>query len=995
MTQMHEFLSKISPDSLPVPADPHKAAISQERFIEATQSNSELNRFVSEFASHKAGEKLLSGIFGNSPFLSSILIRDPAFFPKLVMEGLDQVSTEILDHIHSLSSEKTDEAQLMKKLRIAKRQMALTTAIGDLTGIWGLHRVTRALSDLADNALNACIAHVIKKLAQAGEIQKDEQDCIGDGSGFVILGMGKHGSQELNYSSDIDLIVLYDLARLKPVDPDGIRQSCVRATRDIVRLMETRTADGYVFRTDLRLRPDPGATPPAISVSAAETYYESLGQNWERAAMIKARPVAGDLDLGRDFLNHIKPFIWRKHLDFAAINDIHSIKRQINAHRGSSKIAVNGHDIKIGRGGIREIEFFAQTQQLIWGGRLPELRLKKTCETIAELCKVGQVSEEALQDMTAAYHFLRTLEHRLQMVDDKQTQKMPKQDEEVTQIAHFMGYEDCDQFREDLTGHLTRVENHYARLFEDEPDLGGGGSLVFTGMEDDPDTVRNLESMGFKESSRISGIIRAWHHGRYRATRSERARQILTELMPQILKSLAETANPDEALIHFDTFLSGLPAGIQLFSLFNANPRLLGLVAEIMGDAPRLSRQLARRPVLLDSVITPGFLKEELSPERMFLSLGALMSEAADYQDVLDTTRRWSNDNKFKVGVQLLDNTLNGETVGPILTALAENLLRHLVPRVEQEYAAAHGVIPGGGLAIVAFGKLGGCELLPGSDLDLVYIYDSDSEEASDGEKPLLPTVYNIRLCQRVTTSITSQTGEGRLYEIDGRLRPSGNAGALATQLKTFEHYYASEGGEAWTWEHMALTRARAVYGPEDLCKRLDANINHLLRQKRDEGKILKDVASMRVRIAKQYPGNSIWSIKYQPGGLVDVEFIAQTLQLIHANKHPDILSTNTAVALERLGVAGLLDEKDCEALQKALGLWRRLQAVLRLTVDDKFDEARAPEGQKQTLVRAAGANSFNDLKMMIETTASDARTVFEKIILSDIAPEDGQEATD
>ena len=592
----------------------------------------------------------------------------------------------------------------------------------------------------------------------------------------------KHGSQELNYSSDIDLIVLYDLARLNPSDPESIRQSCVRATRDIVRMMESRTADGYVFRTDLRLRPDPGATPLAISIGAAETYYESMGQNWERAAMIKARPVAGDIRLGQDFLGHIKPFIWRKHLDFAAINDIHSIKRQINAHRGSSKIAVNEHDIKIGRGGIREIEFFAQTQQLIWGGRLPELRLRKTCETIAALNKVGQVSDQAVKDMTASYHFLRRLEHRLQMVDDKQTQKLPKSDDEVDNLARFMGYRDLEQFRTDLLDHLGRVEGHYARLFEDEPDLGGGGSLVFTGMEDDPDTVQTLQSMGFREASRVSGVIRAWHHGRYRCTRSERARQLLTELMPQILKSLADTANPDEAFINFDTFLSGLPAGIQLFSLFNANPKLLNLVAELMGNAPRLSRQLARRPILLDSVITPGFLKAELSPENLNMALGAVLAEAADYQDVLDATRRWSNDTKFKIGVQLLDGKLDGETVGPILTSLAETLLCHLVPRVEQEYAESHGAIPDGGLAIVAFGKLGGGELLPGSDLDLVYIYDGGTEEASDGDKPLLPTVYNIRLCQRIGTAVTSQTGEGRLYEIDGRLRPAGKAGALATQ---------------------------------------------------------------------------------------------------------------------------------------------------------------------------------------------------------------------
>ncbi|RED53650.1 glutamate-ammonia-ligase adenylyltransferase [Aestuariispira insulae] len=965
-----------------------------ERFLEATQPDEALNRFATEFASHNQGQLLLDGVFGNSPFLTQCMIREPGILLKLVETGPNAYLKEVLDQVKGLPQRELDEAGLMRELRIAKRRVAVTTALCDLTGIWSLPQVTGALSDLADFSLDACISHVLRRLHASGEITLSHPDDACRDSGFVILAMGKHGSRELNYSSDIDLIVLYDLARLNPTDPEAIRQSCVRATRDIMRLMESRTADGYVFRTDLRLRPDPGATPLAMSVGAAETYYESLGQNWERAAMIKARPAAGDKALGQDFLAHIKPFIWRKHLDFAAINDIHSIKRQINAHRGSRQIAVNEHDIKIGRGGIREIEFFAQTQQLIWGGRLPALRLRRTCETIEALNQVGQVSDTALRDMVASYHYLRKLEHRLQMIDDKQTQKLPKSDEDVDNIARFMGYQSPEDFRTDLLEHLGRVESHYARLFEDEPDLGGGGSLVFTGMEDDPDTVVTLQNMGFREASRVSGIIRAWHHGRYRATRSERARQILTELMPQILTSLADTANPDEAFINFDTFLSGLPAGVQLFSMFNANPKLLNLVAELMGNAPRLSRQLARRPELLDSMITPGFLKAELSPENLNLALGTVLSEAADYQDVLDGTRRWSNDTKFKVGVQLLDGTLNGETVGPILSSLAETLLCHLVPRVEQEFAESHGVIPGGGLAIIAFGKLGGGELLPGSDLDLVYIYDGGQEEASDGEKALMPTVYNIRLCQRIGTAVTSQTGEGRLYDIDNRLRPAGNAGALATQLQGFESYYdLANGGDAWTWEHMALTRARAVYGPDHLCQHLQDAIHRLLIQKRDANRILIDVAAMRERIARQYPGNSLWSIKYQPGGLVDIEFTAQTLQLIHAHKHPEVLSPNTARALEKMHKAGLISAVDFKRLREALGLWRCLQAVLRLTVDKDFDETRAPLGQKQALMRAARADSFNHLKEMVQETADAAREVFERLILSPAAQAaDGQE---
>lgn len=470
--------------------------------------------------------------------------------------------------------------------------------------------------------------------------------------------------------------------------------------------------------------------------------------------------------------------------------------------------------------------------------------------------------------------------------------------------------------------------------------------------------------------------------GRYRATRSERARQLLTELMPRLLKSLADTTNPDEAFVRFDKFLSGLPAGVQLFSLFQAYPALLDLVAEIMGDAPKLAEWLARKPILLDSVLSPDFYDPCEGHAAMTEQLEINLRQARDYQDVLDIVRRWCNDLKFKTGVQLLRGAANGNDIGPALSDMAEAAIDGLLPALLQEFEQSHGRTAGEGLAVVAFGKLGGRELLPESDLDLVYVYDNAEGEASDGDKPLTPTVYHIRLCQRLSTAISSQTGEGRLYEVDNRLRPAGNSGPIATQLSSFEGYYDLEGGgEAWTWEHMALTRARVTHGNEGLRNALEKIIRNALTQKRDAGDVVVQVAAMRERIAKQHAGKSPWDIKYRRGGLVDIEFIAQYLQLVHAHAKPEVLHPNTARALEQLAAAGVLEDHAAQSLLKALDLWRRLQAMLRLTATGVFDEEAAPLGQKEALVRATSAGSFAELKATMEDAAASVRILFDEII--------------
>ncbi|MEE8534731.1 MAG: bifunctional [glutamine synthetase] adenylyltransferase/[glutamine synthetase]-adenylyl-L-tyrosine phosphorylase, partial [Kiloniellales bacterium] len=603
---------------------------------------------------HPACRGLLEAVFSNSPFLTHCILSDMGFFIDFLTRGPDAVQAEVLQGVKQDLHAELDQARLMSGLRTSRRRTALVVALADLTRTWDLNATVEALSDFADAAVSAAVAHLLRQAGEGAEVtlpdpENPEHDC-----GFTVLALGKLGARELNYSSDIDLIVLHDPEKSPPRAGRSPQEGFVRMTRSLVRILEERTAEGYVFRIDLRLRPDPGAMPLAISMTAALTYYESLGQNWERAAMIKARPIAGDLRMGARFLAELRPFIWRKNLDFWAIQDIHSIKRQIYAHKGGAEIAIEGHDIKLGRGGIREIEFFAQTQQLIWGGREPLLRCANTQDALAVLAAAGHVSAEAAATLGSAYRFLRRLEHRLQMVDDRQTQRLPEDRSGVARIAAFMSYADSDRFRVELLGHLRAVEDHYAALFEEALALATFGNLVFTGGDPEPGTLKTLTEMGFEEGATVFNLVRAWHHGRYRATRSTRSRQLLTELMPTLLQALAKTTQPDQALTKFDEFLAGLPAGVQLFSMLYANPTLMDLLAEIMGGAPALADHLSRNAELLEAVLASNFFEPIPAQPALAQQLALALAQARDFQDALDIARRWANDRRFQVGVHIL-----------------------------------------------------------------------------------------------------------------------------------------------------------------------------------------------------------------------------------------------------------------------------------------------------------------------------------------------------
>jgi len=971
---------------LPVVADAEAAARGIADFDERCEADRENApdeiAAAQTFAATQAGKALLEAVFSGSPFLTQSLMREPAWLGRLAREGADHLATGIIAETRGATSALSDEAQIMRALRIAKRRLALTAALADIAGQWTLYQVTGALSDFADAAAGAAASFVVRRAAERGAFRLKHADDPQKQSGFIVIGMGKLGARELNYSSDIDLICLYDHEIVDTENHDGLQQHAIRMTRTLAKILDERTQDGYVFRVDLRLRPDPGSTPLAISVLAAETYYESLGQNWERAAMIKARPIAGDIDAGNAFLHHLRPFVWRKSLDFAAIQDIHSIKRQIHAHKGGGTVAINGHDIKTGRGGIREIEFFAQTQQLIWGGREPSARCSRTIDAIRHLVGMGLVDAAAADELNDAYEFLRRVEHRLQMQRDEQTQTLPADDDGIAQLGAFCGYAEASAFRADLLHHLQTVQGHYVDLFEDAPALtaenGHAGNLAFTGAESDPETLKTLSKFGFADPALIDKSIRAWHHGRVRATRSTRARELLTELTPALLSAIGKQPDPDATFIRFDAFVSSLPAGVQLFSMFQAYPDLLQLLAEIMGEAPRLAAHLSRRPSLLESVLSADFYDPLPDVDALRADCAEALTDVMFFEDILDATRRWNADRRFQIGVQLLRGVIGAGDAARCFSDVADAVLQTLIPEVIREFEKAHGRVAGGALCVLALGKLGSRELTPSSDLDLIFVYGADAPDAtSDGARSLAVSQYFSRLGQRIINAVMSMTAEGTLYEIDMRLRPSGNKGPVATALDGFERYYEET---AWTWEHMAMVRARVVFETGAIGERVRAVVQKATTKARDAKTTASEVAAMRGRIEKAYGTECIWAIKQVAGGQVDVDFLAQYLVLAHGANHPAVVSTDAVRVFEEAGALGLIDAADASALADAKRLYRDLQTFLALTIEGDMTDAKADKFSaplREGLAEITESASYEDLTVRLRRTEETVRDIF------------------
>jgi [glutamine synthetase] adenylyltransferase / [glutamine synthetase]-adenylyl-L-tyrosine phosphorylase len=923
---------------------------------------------------------ILLGIAEASPYLFDLMRADAARAIRLLDCDPDRHLAELVEDTCRDVSAAASEADVMQRLRRTKSEAALLIALCDIGGVWPVMRVTSALTELAVRSVQSALWYLLRQEAARAKISPPSLEFPEENSGLIVLAMGKMGAGELNYSSDIDLIVFFDSSAPTLAHDIEPQPFFVRVTQALSRLLQQRNGDGYVFRVDLRLRPDPASTQVAISTESALHYYEREGRTWERAAMIKARPCAGDVRAGEALVADIAPFVWRKHLDFAALADVHDMKRQMQTFRGQSEIAVEGHNVKIGRGGIREIEFFAQTQQLIAGGRHPELRVRPTLEALEVLASSNWITFEARDEMSAAYLFLRRVEHRLQMVADEQTHALPDTAEAMERFARFFGYDGRTAFASDLLGHLNVVQGHYGKLFEGDPT--GTVQLPaadYSAGPDDPRLLEHLTALGFKKPIAAAKTIQQWTVGDYRVFRTDSTRSAFVEFVPALITGLADAEDPDDAVAAFDRFLGALQRGGRLISLLSQNRDLVALVALILGAAPRLGDMLARQPQIMDGLIDPRFFGAMPDQRELSARLAATLADANSYEEFLDRLRLFGQESLFLIGTRILSGTVSASQAGVAFADVAEGIVNTVHGLVTDLFAIQHGRITRQQTAVLAMGRLGSREMTATSDLDLILLYDFDHDEPdSDGTRSLSGAHYFARFTQRLISAFTTRTNYGVLYDVDMRLRPSGRAGPVASSLDSFAQY---QDREAWTWEHMALTRARVISAPPGFRSQIEQIIREVLTRPRNAAAIATDVADMRRAIALEKGEKDVWDLKYAAGGLVDIDFIAQYLQLVHAASKPDILDVSTLQVLDNAARLGVLPHASVEILRSAGRLYHDLTQILRLCVTGKFKPDVAGDDLLRVMARAGDAPDFSSLEARVRETQTEVRRVFSALV--------------
>lgn len=848
-----------------------------------------------------------------SPFLRGLLGRRPDVVSNFEEQGLEAV-------LAAAAAASNGDEDVGRALRRERQAVALAVALADLMGA-PFETVTRALSDFADRALDRAIAAAI---AERG---------AGEAAGFAAIALGKQGSRELNYSSDIDPILIFDPATLPHRAREEPVEAAVRIARRVVELLQERTAEGYVLRVDLRLRPASEATPLAVPVDLAITHYESSALPWERAAFIRARAAAGDKALGQGFLDHIRPFVWRRSIDYGALEEMRALSRRIRDHHVQGQRLGPGYDVKRGRGGIREVEFFAQIHQLIHGGRLPQVRAPATLDALAALAAAELILASDADLLAGAYRALRTVEHRLQMIEDRQTHRLPAEEAALDNVARLSGLADGKALIDGLAPQAATVGRLYDDL--DPPDVEA------------PTLDAILAESAFADMAAARARIEGWREGRTRTTRSDAARTALDAVLPALVEALGHAPAPDAALNRFDALVERLPSAVNLFRLLEARPALIGQLAAILSHAPTLADQLSRRASLLDGLIDASAF--EPAPSVSDLVAGWSKGERGeDYQQLLDRIRIAVGEQRFELGAQLVTGAADPIEVGRGYGRVAEAALQVLAAAAILEFEAAHGRVPEGELVIVALGRFGGGIMTHASDLDLVYLFAGDFLAESDGRRPLGATVYFQRLAQRVSAAMSVPTAAGPLYEVDTRLRPSGNQGLLSASIDSFARYEAES---AWTWEHMALTRARAVFGSGAARAAVQAIIDETLRRPRDKAALVADAVKMRGDIATHKPAAGPLDVKLIDGGLVDAEFAVHLLQLGEKiGFSPDL-----QVAIDMLETAGLL----ARGFGDAHALLTSMLITLRLVAPDS---AEPPEASRRLVAERCGQRCWGDL---------------------------------
>jgi glutamate-ammonia-ligase adenylyltransferase len=869
-----------------------------------------------------------------SPFLALMLEREPATAIALRAGEID------------LTPRADPALPVARRLRLERQRLALNVAIGDLAGALDLSGVTGALTDFADHALDVAIAAAFAERYPGEPVR-----------GFVAMALGKQGSRELNYSSDIDPILLFDPATVPHRAREEPVEAAVRIARRVVELLQARDGDGYVLRVDLRLRPSPEATPIALPVDYAIAYYESQALAWERAAFIRARAAAGDRALGERFLGAIQPFVWRRSLDFGAVQDIRAITGRIRDHYGAGQAFGPGFDLKRGRGGIREVEFFAQIHQLVHGGRDPTLRTPATRDALSRLADAGRIDGEEARVLAGAYTLLRTIEHRVQMIDDRQTHVLPV-GAALDRVARLHGLADGDALLALLRPQVAAVGRLYDALDAEAPAV----------LPDDPVTLNAaLAAMGFAEPAAARVRIEAWRGGRYPALRSPAARAALEAVLPTLVPALAAAPVPTAALLRLDGLLERLPSAVDLFRLLAARPPLATMLMAILSHAAPLAEELARRPSLLDGLIDASALE----PVPDVAALVDMMARGeADYGARLDHVRRIVGEARFALGAQVVSGAGDPLVVAAGYARVAEAAIEVLADATIAEFAATHGRVPDSECVILGLGRMGGGALTHASDLDLIFLFTGDYRAESDGPRPLGATLYYNRLAQRIVGALSVPTAAGPLYPVDTRLRPSGAKGPLAVSLDSFAAYQREE---AWTWEHMALTRARPVFGSPQARAAADAVIEAVLAGGRPERDVMAEAKAMRADMAAHKPPAGPFDAKLLPGGLVDLEFAVHGVQLTRRTGFsPHLGHAINLLSAERLLPAGM---------RRAHDFLTRLLVVLRLVAPDVQEP---PAATRALIARAVGLANWATVVARFEATRQEVGAVWRDLVGDD-----------
>ncbi|RBP29115.1 glutamate-ammonia-ligase adenylyltransferase [Marinobacter pelagius] len=915
-------------------------------------------------------ESVVADAVGRSLFLRQTLERHGDQVRQAVESRLLSESTtpEYLAQRWKEYLEQVDgEPALHAALRRFRREIQFRIIWRDLLRWADLAETMAAASAFADTCIDGALGWLYEDSCEQFGTPYGLDPVTGEEAPqpLVVIGMGKLGGRELNVSSDIDLIFAFP----GKGETRGGRRSLdnqqffIRLGQRLIQALDQITADGFVFRVDMRLRPYGQSGALALSFAALETYYQDQGRDWERYAMVKSRVVAGDQKAGQVLMESLRPFVYRKYIDFSAFESLRSMKAMISREVRRKGLENN---IKLGSGGIREIEFVVQAFQLIRGGRDRELQQRELLTILKELEALELLPSGVVSELREAYVFLRNLEHALQGIEDKQTQTLPEDDLNLARIALIMGFDSWAECQKVLDEHRERVATHFANIIATEEEEDGGESELAEEWQEiwlaemDDESARDwLKEQGYENPEESCRELTELRDSRTVETLQTQGRKRLNQFMPVLLDALTDVENPSQTLSRVLQLVSAILRRTAYMVLLLENPGARTQLVRLCSESPWVAQQLAETPLLLDELLNAESLytppaKEELQDD---LRQQMLRIPFEDLEEQMESLRHFKKAHILRVAASELKGTLPLMKVSDYLTWIAEVVLDHVVDVAFANLVSRHGYprrSDGSAcetdFAIIGYGKLGGIELGYTSDLDLVFVHKADPELSTDGDKPIDNAVFFTRLGQRIVHILSTQTPSGQLYEVDMRLRPSGNSGLLVTTLNAFEKYQRND---AWTWEHQALARARGVAGCTETLEAFEAIRHDILCQQRDRTKLREEVVEMREKMraslgTPESRRSEVFHIKHDPGGIVDIEFMVQYLMLAWCSDHPELTQWSDNIRqMEELGRAGVLPVEDTEKLRETFitlrsTIHRRALQNLNSQVEgDEFPEER------------------------------------------------------